>query len=402
MDKPSKLAIGIIIAVAAIGLLWAFNRQPLSTLPPDRSATTGTPQATMTLSAPLKIGVILPLTGNGAVYGVPIQRAGLIALKEINDAGGIGGQPVEVIWEDGKCEAKEATAAAQKLINVDKVKITFGGACSSETLAMAPLAEEAQVLVISPSATSPKVTDAGVFIFRTAPSDAFAGRVAAEYAYQKLGKKTAAVISETTDYAQGLRQVFTQAFGKLGGTVVMDETYNTGETDFSTALVKVKAANPDIIYLVPQTPAPGVQLIKQINNQGITTQLLTAEVLIGRKIVGENGDQMENLFGIEPNFNEQAPKTKAFIEAYKAEYGDLDYPSFMANMHGQFYLIKDGVEKVGLDTVKLRDWLTGLKGWVGTMGTLSLDANGEPLLDYAIKQVKDGKLKDVEIYAVSQ
>ncbi len=403
MNKSAKLVLGVMVGIGVIGLWYARNQQPAANTGSNTAAsTTAEQREKMTLDKPVVIGAVVPLTGDGAAYGVPIQHAGLIALKEINDAGGIGGQPVEVIWEDGKCDPKESAIAAQKLINADKVQIIFGGVCSSETLAIAPLAEEANVLVISPSATSPKITDAGEFIFRTSPSDAFAGRVAAEYAYSKLGKKTAAVISETTDYAQGLREVFTQVFEALGGDVVVDETFNTRETDFSTALVKVKATSPDVIYLVPQTPAPGIQLIKQITAQGITTQLLTAEVLIGRKIVAANGKHMEGLYGIEPYFNPAAGKTKAFVAAYQSQFGDLDYPVYMANMHGQFYLIKDGIEQVGLDTEKLRDWLTGLQGWVGTMGTLSLDANGEPLLDYSVKRVHDGQLEDVEIFSTSK
>lgn len=402
MNKSVQLVLGVIGVIGIIGLLYARQRQPVENLVGNESgtSTTGEVMEKKTLDKPLVIGAIVPLTGDGAAYGIPLQQSAQIALKEINDAGGIGGQPVVVVWEDGKCDAKEATAAAQKLINIDKVKIIFGGVCSSETLAVAPLAEEARVLVISPSATSPKITDAGEFIFRTAPSDAFAGRVAAEYAYKKLGKKTAAVISETTDYAQGLREVFTKVFEALGGEVVVDETFNTRETDFSTALIKVKASNPDVIYLLPQTPAPGVQLIKQLAAQGITTPRLTAEVLIGRDIVAENAEQMEGLIGIESYFNENGPKAKSFLAQYRADSGqEPAFPFFMANMHGQFFLIKDGIEQVGLDTEKLRDWLTGLRDWEGTMGKLSLDEKGEPVLDYAVKQVKDGKLEEREIFS---
>lgn len=404
MNKNAKVVVGVIVAAVAIGLLYRMSQPPLNV---NSNANVNAGDEAMmekvTLDEPLKVGVIVPLTGDGAAYGVPVQRAALLAVEEINDAGGIGGQPVEVVWEDGKCEADEATAAAQKLINIDQVKIIFGGVCSSETLAIAPLAETKAVLVISPSATSPDITEAGEFIFRTAPSDAFAGQVAAEYASAKLGKQTAAVISENKDYAQGLRRVFTERFTALGGKVAVDETYNTGATDFTSQIIKIKAAKPDVIYLVPQTPAPGVQMIKQLSAQEVTAQLLTAEVLIGRDIVSENGATMEGLIGIEAYFNEQGERASKFLAAYEQEYKEKPpFPFFMANMHAQFFLIKDGVEKVGLDTAKLRDWLTGLEDWEGTMGTLTLDENGEPLLDYAIKQVKDGKLEDVEIYSTAK
>ncbi len=404
MNKTTKIVVGIIVAIGVIGLLYAMTQQPAVGPTKDSNTNAASTGQKMIVDQPVKIGVILPLTGNAASYGTPLQRAAQMALKAINAAGGIGGNPVEAIWEDGKCEGKEATAAAQRLINVEGVRIIFGGACSGETLAIAPLAQEKKVLVISPSATSPDVTAAGEFIFRTAPSDAFAGKVAAEYAYRNLEKRAAAVIAETTDYGQALRRVFTERFQALGGNVVADVTYHTTETNFASQIVKIKAAKPDVIYLVPQTPAPGVQVVKQLNSQEVTTQLLTAEVLIGRDIVGENGKLMEGLIGVETYFNQDGPRAKAFFDAYVAEYQEQpSYAFFMANMHGQFFLIKDGIEKVGLDTEKLRDWLTAVNNWEGTMGQLTFDANGDPVLDaYAIMQVKDGKLEQIEIYSTNQ
>ena len=134
-------------------------------------------------------------SGDGAVDGIPLQRAVTLAVNEINLAGGIQGQNVEVVWEDGKCEARAATAAAQKLVTMDAVRVIFGGVCSSETLAMAPMTEGAKVILLSPSSTSPDITTAGDFVFRTAASDALAGRVAAQYAYEKLTKRRAAIIA---------------------------------------------------------------------------------------------------------------------------------------------------------------------------------------------------------------
>src|SRR3989338_10042895 len=237
-----------------------------------------------------KIGVMYPLTGDGASYGLPIQRTTKIAIDEINAKGGVNGRKLEAIYEDGKCNPKDGNAAAQKLVNIDKVEVIIGGVCSGETLGAAPIAEENKVALISPSATSPDITNAGDFIFRLAPSDAFAGIVAAEYASKDLKTSKAAIISETTDYAQGLRNVFKSYFEDLGGEIVADETYNPEDTDFRTQVTKVKAANPDIIYLVPQAPQKGLLLVKQIKEAGLKQQqLLTAEVIIGqRDMIKEN------------------------------------------------------------------------------------------------------------------
>lgn len=390
MAKSAKLFWGIVV-VAIVIIIVVVARTPAT------GPTVDLPQG------PIKIGVVLPLTGGAAAYGIPLRRSGELAVQEVNAAGGIAGHQVEVIWQDGKCDPKDATAAAQKLINIDGVKIIFGGACSSETLAMAPIAEEAKVILMSPSATSPDVTTAGAFIFRTSPSDAHAGAIAAQYAYNKMDAVKAAVISENKDYAQGLRRVFKENFTKLGGEVVADETYNPGDNDFRTQILKIKNAKPDVIYIVPQDPPPGLLIMKQLNARGVTApKRLTAEVLIGRNVVAENKTLMEGLTGIEPWFDEKGELAAALIKKYKDAYNEEQpFPSFQANMYSQFFLIKEAIEQYGLDTEKIRDWLYGVKEWKHALGSLTFDQNGDITdpqgLPYSIKEADGGELKEVEV-----
>ncbi|OHB21874.1 MAG: hypothetical protein A2939_01230 [Parcubacteria group bacterium RIFCSPLOWO2_01_FULL_48_18] len=365
--------------------------------PPTSEAPSGiTPGAQKTI--PLKVGAMLPLTGDGAAYGLPIQKAGQLAVDEINASGGIGGRTFQVIWEDGQCDAKSASAATQKLVNVDKVKYILGGVCSSEVLAGAPLAESSEVLWISPSATSPDITNAGDYIFRTAPSDALAGKIAAQYAYNTMEAKTVAVVSENKDYTQGLRKVFTEFFIGLGGKVTADEVYNEGDTDFRTQFLKVKTAKPDVVYLLPQTPASGLLLVKQLRDQKITAKLLTAEVLPGRDVVKENAKLLEGVVGIEPYFNAETPEAQAFVAAYKTANNneELAFPSFMANYYSQFYLLKTAVETAGDDSMKVKDWLYTVKDWKHVLGSLTFDSNGDPLAEYQILELRNGEVKPLE------
>jgi branched-chain amino acid transport system substrate-binding protein len=346
----------------------------------------------------LKIGVMLPLTGDAAAYGIPLQRAAQIAVEEINSQGGISGKKIEIIWEDSKCDAASGAAAAQKLVNVNKVKYIMGGACSSETLAAAPITEEAKVIMISPSATSPDITKAGDFLFRTAPSDALAGRVAANYAFESMKARKAAIISEKTDYAQGLRKIFKERFEELGGKIVLDEQYETGATDFRTQILKMKNAKPDLLYLVPQTPTSGILVLKQMKDQKLELAILTAEVLIGRDVISENKALTEGIIGFEQFFDESNPFARTFIETYKARYQEeLAFPSFMSNIYSQFYLLKEAIEKVGDDPVKVRDYLYQISNWQHALGSLTFDQNGDPLSVYAIKKVKDGTLEQIDV-----
>ncbi|MAG91212.1 hypothetical protein CMO83_03945 [Candidatus Woesearchaeota archaeon] len=348
------------------------------------------------LQGSYKIGVIYPLSGDAASYGLPIQRTTKIAVDEINAKGGVNGRKLQIIYEDGKCNPKDGNAGAQKLVDVDKVQVIIGGVCSGETLGAAPITEAGRVILISPSATSPDVTDAGDFVFRTAPSDAFAGVVAAEYAISELAAEKAAVITEATDYAQGLREVFNDNFAELGGEIVSDETFNPEDTDFRTQVTKVKAAKPDVIYIVPQSEQKGVLLVRQIKEAGLTQQLITAEVLIGRNLIAEN-EELEGIIGVEQRFDEDAPKASALLAKYKEQANqDAPFPAYMSGSYDIVYLIAEAIEAVGYDGEKIRDYLYGVEDFEGALGKITFDERGDVLLDFAVRQAKDGKIETLK------
>ncbi|MBI3035581.1 ABC transporter substrate-binding protein [Candidatus Woesearchaeota archaeon] len=340
-----------------------------------------------------KIGVMLPLTGDAAAYGLSEQRGIKIALDEINSKGGVNGKKLEAIYEDSKCNPKDGNAAAQKLVNVDKVKVIVGGACSGETLGAAPITEANKVILISPTASSPDVTNAGDFVFRTYPTDAYAGIIAANYAYIELKARKAALVTESTDYAQGLRKVFKENFAKLGGEVVADETYNPDDTDFRTQVTKVKSTDADLIYIVPQTPVKGLLLLKQIKELGLTQPLLTAEVLIGKKIVIDNPTELEGLYGVEFKFDEKTPKAAALLLEYKRISGEEpEFPSFIATAYDAVQLIADAIGQQGYDSEKIRDYLYAVKDYNGAAGKITMDENGDPIMEYSVKKIKNGEL----------
>ncbi|MBS3101096.1 ABC transporter substrate-binding protein [Candidatus Woesearchaeota archaeon] len=339
-----------------------------------------------------KIGVMLPLTGDAAAYGISEQRGIKIALDEINAKGGINGRKLEAIYEDSKCNPKDGNAAAQKLVNIDKVKVIIGGACSGETLGAAPITEANKVILISPTASSPDVTNAGDFVFRTYPTDAYAGIIASEYAYNDLQARKAALVTETTDYAQGLRKVFKENFAKLGGEIVVDETYNPEDTDFRTQVTKVKSAEPDLMYIVPQTPAKGLLLLKQMKELGLNQPIVTAEVLIGKKNVVDNPTDLEGIIGVELKFDEKTPKASALLSKYKQVSGeDPEFPSFIATAYDAVNLIADAIIQNGYDSEKIRDYLYAVKDYDGAAGKITIDENGDPIMEYSILQVKNSQ-----------
>ncbi len=349
----------------------------------------------------IKLGAIMSLTGDAAIYGASESRAIQVAMAEINKNGGINGRQLEMVTEDGKCDPQAGGTAAQKLVSIDKVPVIIGGVCSGETLAAAAITEPAKVILISGSASSPKITTAGDFVFRTYPSDALAGKVAATYDYKELKARKAAIISELTDYAQSLRGVYKDSFTALGGTVVYDETYNTGETDFRTQVLKIKNSKPDVIYIVPQTLTPGVDIIRQMHENGVKTTIQTSETLMSHDVVSKNASVLNGIYSVEfaVDYTNNA-KAKAFKTAHEAMFNGADPDIYAANAYDAVYLIRDAIASNSgkVDTVKIRDFLYGVKDWQGTIGSLTMDKNGDPILGLHVRKVVGGQVTDIGPY----
>ena len=345
---------------------------------------------------PLKVGYVGPLTGDAAVYGIPLQRSYALAIKEVNAKGGVNGKQLELVSEDGKCTSSDAATAAQKLINVDNVKLIFGGVCSSETLGMAPIAEQADIVVLSPSSTSPEVTTAGDFIFRVAPSDALGGEKLAAYA-AKNGWKRAGIINEQKDFPAAYAQAFKKSFTAKGGIVVTQETFTSEETDVSAQALKLKTFNPDVIFVVTQTPAKSAMVLKKIKSLNINKPILGGEVEILPDTIKEAGNAAEGVVGARAKFDEEDPSVQEFLSKYESEYNEkneVGYYSVLAR--DSVYLVADAIKKGNYGGEALRDYLYSVNEWPGMIGPITIDQNGDSVLDYDILKVKDGKASKVE------
>ena len=378
--------IALFILVSAGGMyLWSAVSEKDGTAPPSR--------------APLVVGGITPLTGDAASFGIPIQQAALLAAKEINAQGGIGGRNVVLYWEDGQCEGENARRAAEKLFEEHPNMVALiAGSCSSEFLAAAPLAQERGVLSFSSSATSPKISELGSLVFRTAPSDALAGRIAAEYAFFTMGARRAALITEDKDYPQGLREVFKRRWKELGGAVVTDVVFAPGSADFADIGQRVKESGAEVVYLLPQTPTPGVLAVKALKEVNAPAKLLTAEVLLIRDAIAEQGKILEGVIGIEVFFDKENPRAQQLIANYEAEYGlEPTYPSFMAGMYDLMYLLKESYEATDGSPEAMAEYLYGVRGWRGAVGKLSFDRNGDPSLVYSIRKIENGAAVTIDL-----
>lgn len=337
-------------------------------------------------TGPITIGFVAPLTGDGSSLGLAAQKAVELAVKETNAAGGINGREVKVIYEDGKCNPKDGSSAGNKLINIDKVPVIVGGLCSSETMAIAPIAESAKVVMLSGCSSNPSITNAGDYIFRDYPSDSFQGVYAAGVAKNKLNAKKAAVVYCLNDWCAGLAKTFKESFEQSGGKVVMEESFNVDTLDMRTQLTKIKEANPDMIYFLGMTEA-SIAGLKQRKELGISTPTLGGDGWDDPVIWTKLGGAGDGVMWTVP----YTPASAEF-EAKLLEIGAQDMGVCTPQFYDAAKLVLGAMKKVGIDSSKIKDELYTTKDYQGISGTITLDSNGDLVsASYVTKVAKEGK-----------
>jgi len=344
----------------------------------------------------IKVGFIGPLTGEASPCGVPVNQGIKLALKDSINKGVIEDNQIEIIFEDGKCDSKEAVKAAQKLINVDKVKVIFGGQCSNETMAIAPIAEENKVLLISSFSTSPDVTKAGDFVFRIPPSDENSGKIIAE-TITKDGFKNVGIVSEKTLAAQTIVPVFENKIKELGTNLIYNDSILFNSNDVYTISAKIKYANPDALYLNVQTGASGSKLVKQLREIGYTGQIYTY-FISGDDFV-KSGKWVNGVKIVDFRAAKDTKTLDAFNAQFVEAFGNPPSYPFGATLgYDTGEIIFEAIGKVGNNSSKIKDYLYSMQPRPSVTGNLSFDKNGDPIGNdvYYLREVADNKLVDLK------
>lgn len=328
---------------------------------------------------PFVVGAMDALTGVGESYGNPLHQAKLLAVEEINAAGGVNGRLLELVVEDSKCAAQDAIAAYNKLTDVDGVRIILGTTCSGSMLGAAPLAERDGVILLSASATSPDVASAGEYIFRTAINDLRLGVDIGNTLWAD-GARTVATISEATDYAEGARRTAVERFEQLGGAVVAAESYPSEAVDFRSQLTKLLASSPDAVLLAAQGEASGGTIVKQARELGYRGPIYSEIVPTAPEALGIAGDAATGLKAIIPNPDLTSAAGKRFLESFKARYGTVaSLPWFQGSAYDGVYITAHCLKQTNddQDADGFRDCLNSL-AWSGAIGdNYRFDENGD-------------------------
>ncbi len=347
-----------------------------------------------------KIGVVGPTTGPVATYGLSVIDAVVMAVEEVNAKGGILGQQVQLIIEDNKADATETSNAFRKLISRDQVHAIIGAVVTANSIVGGQIAQMMKVPMITPTSTAEKVTQAGDYVFRACLIDPVQGRIMANFAYNTLGLREVAVLTaRTNDYSVGLEEVFVETFEGLGGKIVAKESYSEGDQDFRAQLTKIRAQNPEAVYVPGYYTEAGL-IAKQMRQLGMNQPILGPDGFDSPKLFEIGGDAVYGSYFTNHYHPEAGDEvSQRFVDNYRAKYGK-DPDGFAALGYDAAMILFNAIERAGEAALSrnisaaraaIRDAMAETKDLHVVTGVLTLDENRNPVKSAVIlKVVEDG------------
>ena len=344
----------------------------------------------------IRIGVASPFTGDLAAYGDNIKAGVNLKLTEINDAGGINGQKVELVWGDDLCAPKDAGTVGAKFAADKSIVAVIGHLCSSATLAAVPIYVRAELPSISPTSTNPTIGDVGKgWFFRNCYTDDYQGQYLASHVVPKLLKKNKeAIFYENNDYAIGLKDAFVVGAKMSGVTITGTEAYVAKTTDFTPQLTKLLVDRPETIFLCGYHPE-GALIAGQARKLGFTGPFFGADGIDNEDYIKIGGEATENTYLTVPFLAASAgPAGKEFAVRFKKAY-DRDVDWMSANAYDCLGILAAVIAKTGPDRNKIRNGLAAMNGpkfgYEGITGLTFFNSKGDCFKPAFVKMVKDGK-----------
>ncbi|MGE5593453.1 MAG: ABC transporter substrate-binding protein [Betaproteobacteria bacterium] len=343
---------------------------------------------------PIKIGLHAPLTGAAAADGLSVKQSVELAVKQINDAGGIKGRPIQLVVYDDRADAKEAVAVAYKLIEQDKVVAVVGGSYSAPMRAVAPIYQQAGIPMVAGFAVHPDITRAGDFVFRCGMLGPIEGAAAGEVAGNVLKAKTACLMTMDNDFGRALAEGFRKQAGELGVKILWESLYPLGEQDFTPYITRLKQLNPDVVFTSGYYNE-AAQFCKQAKGLGLKAQILGEEGFDSPKFIEIAGKASEGVI-IVTNLNrdDTRPVAKAFIEDYRKLY-KMEPDMVGASNFDALLVIADALRRAGsTDPKAIRDAIAATKDLQGATGVIrNFNKLGECMKPIQAQVVKDGRFR---------
>jgi branched-chain amino acid transport system substrate-binding protein len=338
------------------------------------------------------VGEYESMTGGQATFGQSTHKGIMLAIDQINAAGGVLGKKIHVITYDDQGNQSQAITVVKRLIDQDGVCAILGEVASTNSLAGGQVCEEDKIPMITPSSTNPAVTQGRKYVFRVCFTDNFQGKVDAQFALKMGWKKVAVLTCEDADYSKTLAQFFKQTFIKGGGKIVGDETYFLADRDYKAQLTRIAAADPDAVYL------PGYYT-------NVVLILRQARQDVGLKIPffgGDGWDSPQTLalgaiangcyFSDHYSPDDPRPSVQKFIAEYKAQYGGQMPDAMAITGFDAARVLADSIRRAGsTDPQAIRDAIAQTKNFPGAGGPITIDADHNARKPIVILEIENGK-----------
>ena len=341
----------------------------------------------------IKIGFFSPFTGPAAADGASAKHAVDLAVKEINDAGGIRGRKIELVFYDDRLNPQEAVAVANKLIEKDQVVGVVSGSYSGPTRVTAPIFAKAGIPMVAGYAVHPDVTKAGDSNFRNGLLGLVEGAAAAELAVKTLKAKRIAVLSMDNDYGRELGNGFRQRAEKLGATIVSYQAYKfPGEREFRPFLTRVKESSPDLIFACGYYNE-GALITRQAKELGLTAQIVGTEGMDSPKFLELAGPAVEGVIIVTTlNRDDPRPHVQSFMRSYRQAY-NIDADMVGASSYDALKILAMAIEKAGTDPKAIIKTIAEGQNFDTLTGPIRRFLKGEPIKPVQVQVVREGKFR---------
>ena len=347
----------------------------------------------------IPIGEFASLTGTTASFGVSSHNGTVMAIDEINAAGGLFGKPLRLITEDDQSKAGEAATVVKKLISRDGIVALLGEVASSRSLEAAPICQQASIPMVSPASTNPKVTEQGDFVFRVCFIDPFQGTVLSKFSLNKGWKKIAILTDVKQDYSVGLSEFFKAHFVANGGMIVNEQSYSSGDKDFKAQLTAIKASAPDAIVASGYYTEAGL-IALQARELQLNVPLLGGDGWDSPSLVEVGGKAVEGCF-FSNHFSTEdpAPLIQDFLKRYRDKFNEE--PGAMSALgYDSAMILVDAMKRAGTtDGRAVRDALAVTKDFTAITGKITLNPQRNADKSAVVLEVKEGKFKYVQTVA---
>ena len=319
---------------------------------------------------PIKIGFFAPVSAaSAAADGQSAQQSAELAVKLINEAGGINGRTVELVDYDDALDTAEAANIAEKLTTADGVDAVVSGSYSGPTKVAAPICQDAGIVMVSAYAVHPDVVNAGEYVFSQSFPGAVQATAAATFAVEDLGAQRIAIVAVDLDFGKEQSAYFKAKAAELGAEIVSEDYIAMSDNDMTSVVSKIKSEGVDLIYM-PNYYAHASEVCRQVALQGLDVDILGCEGADSWQLLQTAGEYAEGLY-ITTNMDRDDPNesTQAYIENYRAEY-NMEPDMVGASVYDAFAVLFAAMKEVGTDPAAMQEYIAAMKDFDTVTGTL--------------------------------